>query len=143
MNTLRRTLLTSLALAVVSLSPLAAAEPPATKERLVIQVSDKDPQKWNLALNVAGNVQKELGAGNVEVALVAFGPGISMLTADAEVAGRVGEAITKGVAVEACANSMRAAKINKEDLAENVVVVPAGAVEIMKRQSAGWSYIRP
>ncbi|MFZ1537068.1 MAG: DsrE family protein [Chromatiaceae bacterium] len=143
MNKLRRILLTSLALAMVSLPPLAAGEAPATKERVVIQVSDKDPQKWNLALNVAGNVQKELGAGNVEVALVAFGPGIEMLTADSEVAGRLGEAITKGVAVEACANSMRANKINQEDLAKNVVVVPAGAVEIIKRQSAGWSYLRP
>ncbi len=143
MNSLRRTVLTFLALALVSLPLLAADSPPATKERLVIQVSDKDPQKWNLALNVAGNVQKELGADNVEVALVAFGPGIEMLTADSEVAGRLGEAINRGLAVEACSNSMRMFKINQEDLAKNVAVVPAGAVEIIKRQRAGWSYLRP
>lgn len=143
MNSHRRTVLTFLALALVSLPLLAADAPPATKERLVIQVSDKDPQKWNLALNVAGNVQKELGADNVEVALVAFGPGIEMLTADSEVAGRLGEAITRGLAVEACSNSMRMFKINQEDLAKNVAIVPAGAVEIIKRQRAGWSYLRP
>jgi len=143
LNSLRRTVLTFLALALVSLPLLAADSPPATKERLVIQVSDKDPQKWNLALNVAGNVQKELGADNVEVALVAFGPGIEMLTADSEVAGRLGEAINRGLAVEACSNSMRMFKINQEDLAKNVAVVPAGAVEIIKRQRAGWSYLRP
>lgn len=143
MNSLRRTVLTFLALALVSLPLLAADSPPATKERLVIQVSDKDPQKWNLALNVAGNVQKELGADNVEVALVAFGPGIEMLTADSEVAGRLGEAINRGLAVEACSNSMRMFKINQEDLAKNVAVVPAGAVEIIKRQRDGWSYLRP
>lgn len=143
MNSHRRTVLTFLALALVSLPLLAADGPPATKERLVIQVSDKDPQKWNLALNVAGNVQKELGADNVEVALVAFGPGIEMLTADSEVAGRLGEAINRGLAVEACSNSMRMFKINQEDLAKNVAVVPAGAVEIIKLQRAGWSYLRP
>jgi len=119
-----------------------AAKVPA-KERVVIQVSEGDPKKWALALNVATNVQKDLGADKVQVELVAFGPGIGMLKADAEIATRVGDVIGSGVEVSACANSMRLQKIEEADLTDKVTVVPAGAVQIIKRQREGWAYLRP
>ena len=148
MEPIHRRLIAAFAIAALALSfPAGAAQkqlakaPP--KERVVIQVSDNDPKRWALALNVASNIQKELGADKVEVALVAFGPGISMLAAEAEIANRLSDAMTSGVAVEACSNSMKVAKLIPDDLTKNVVVVPAGAVEIMKRQRAGWTYLRP
>jgi intracellular sulfur oxidation DsrE/DsrF family protein len=45
----------------------------------VIQVSDNDPAKWGLALNNARNVQQDLGKDNVQIEIVAYGPGLAML----------------------------------------------------------------
>lgn len=148
MKVIRHGLLTAFAIAAWAFTlPAGAASinTPAEspKERVVIQVSDSDPKRWALALNVASNIQKELGADKVQVALVAFGPGISMLAAEAEISNRVLDAMATGVAVEACSNSMKVVKLGPDDLTRNVMVVPAGAVEIMKRQRAGWTYLRP
>ena len=41
------------------------------RHKLIIQVSDNDPAKWNLALNNAKNVQDDVGAANVDIAIVA------------------------------------------------------------------------
>lgn len=54
----------------------------AKQERLVLQMSDGDPTKWNLVLNNAENVQQALGAKNVTVEIVAYGPGLDMLKAE-------------------------------------------------------------
>src|SRR3954468_17768957 len=80
------------------------------KSRLVFQVSDNDPAKWNLTLNNANNVQKDVGAGNVDIEIVAYGPGIGMLKADSVAANRVGDAVAAGVKVVACENTMQAQK---------------------------------
>ncbi len=113
------------------------------KAKVVFQVSDGEPGKWNLALNNARNVQQDLGAGKVDIEIVAYGPGIGMLKADAVTANRINEAAKSGVKVVACENTMTALKLTKADMNANIGYVPAGVVELMKRQSEGWAYIRP
>ena len=49
----------------------------ATRNRLVFQVTDEDSRKWNTILANVNNVQEELG--QVEIAVVAIGPGLGML----------------------------------------------------------------
>lgn len=115
----------------------------ADKSRMVIQVSDNDPGKWNLALNNAKNIQKDLGKDNVELEVVAYGPGINMLKAESEVANRVGEAVDAGVKVMACENTMRGQKLSKEDMNPKIGYVPSGVVEIMRREQQGYAYLRP
>ncbi len=110
---------------------------------VVFQVSDNDPAKWNLALNNANNVLKDLGDQKPQIEIVVYGPGIGMLKADATTANRVNEAVKSGVSVVACENTMRAQKLTKADMNTSIGYVPAGVVEIMTRQSQGWSYIRP
>jgi len=119
-----------------------AAQKPQ-KERVVIQVSDADPQKWNLALNNAKNVQTDLGADKTEVEIVAYGPGIGMLKADAIIANRVEDAVASGVKVVACENTMHAQKLTRDDMNKKVDYVAAGVVELMRRQQQGYAYIRP
>ena len=134
----------SLAAASLALLPTATwAQQPAAKNRVVVQVSDNDPGKWNLALNNARNLQADLGAGNVEIEIVAYGPGIGMLKQDSAVGNRIGEALASGVRVEACENTMRGQKLAKTDMLNGIGYVPAGVVEIMQKQQQGWSYLRP
>lgn len=114
-----------------------------TPAKLVFQVSDGDAAKWNLALNNAKNVQQELGASKVQIEIVAYGPGIGMLKDDATTANRVSEAAQSGIQIVACENTMTALKLTKAEMNKSVGYVPAGVVELMKRQSEGWAYIRP
>jgi intracellular sulfur oxidation DsrE/DsrF family protein len=126
-------------------APPAAAQAPqaSVRPRVVLQVSDGDPAKWNLALNNAKNVQADLGAANVDIELVAYGPGIGMLKADSVVGNRVDEAIAAGVKVVACENTMKGQKLTQADMLNRIDYVQAGVVEIMQRQQQGWAYIRP
>lgn len=122
---------------------LPASSLAADKSKMVIQVSSNDAATWNLALNNAKNVQKDVGKDNVELEIVAYGPGINMLKAESEVSNRVNEAIDSGVQVMACENTMRNLKLGKEDMNAKVGYVPSGVVEIMRRQQQGYTYLRP
>jgi intracellular sulfur oxidation DsrE/DsrF family protein len=113
------------------------------KERVIIQVSDSDPKKWNLALNNAKNVQVDLGADKTEVEIVAYGSGIDMLKADALVANRIEDAVASGVKVVACENTMKAQKLTRDDMHRKIEYVNAGVVELMRKQQQGYAYIRP
>ena len=120
-------------------TPQAAAE----KQKVVFQVSAGDPKTWNLALNNAKNVQQDLGAQNVEVEIVAYGPGIGMLKFDSPVASRIDEAAGEGVKIVACENTMTAQNLTKGDMLASVGYVRAGVIELMKKQKEGYAYIRP
>ena len=133
-----------LAASLVVASPTAAQAPQASgRPRVVLQMSEADPAKWNLALNNAKNIQTDLGAANVDIELVAYGPGIGMLKADSVVGNRVDEAIAAGVKVVACENTMKGQKLSQTDMLNKLSYVQAGVVEIMQRQQQGWAYIRP
>lgn len=131
------------ALAQSTAPAVASANASAQANRIVIQVSDNDPAKWNLALNNARNIQTDLGASNVAIEIVAYGPGINMLKMDSAVGGRIDEALASGVKVVACENTMRGAKLAKPDMLDKIGYVPAGVVELMQRQQQGWAYLRP
>ena len=115
----------------------------AAANKVVVQVSDADPAKWNLALNNVRNLQADLGAKNVDIEIVAYGPGIGMLKTDSVVGNRIGEALSSGVKVVACENTMRGQELVKADMLDGIGYVGAGVVEIMQRQQQGWSYLRP
>lgn len=137
-----------LAVAVALSLPLAsldsaAAEAPAAKEKLVMQVSDGDPGKWNLALNNAKNLQQSYGADKIDIEIVTYGPGVNMLKLDSAVANRIDEAKQAGVAIVACQNTMKNMKLTEADMLPNTSYVPAGVVEIIKKQRDGYAYIRP
>jgi uncharacterized protein len=113
------------------------------REKVVIQVSDSVPGKWNLALNNAKNIQDLIGKDKVDVEIVAYGPGIDMLKFESEVGPRIDRALADGVKVMACENTMKNMKLSKPDMLSSIGYVPSGVVEIMRKEKDGWSYIRP
>jgi intracellular sulfur oxidation DsrE/DsrF family protein len=121
----------------------AAAQAVSAASKVVIQVSDFESSNWYLALNNAKNVQQELGRDKSEIEIVVYGPGIGMLKADSVTSNRVTEAVRAGIKVVACQNTMKAQKISQADMHPDIGYVTAGVVEIMKRQSEGWAYVRP
>ncbi len=116
---------------------------PQKRHKIVIQVSDNDPAKWNLALNNAKNLQDDVGAANVDIEIVAYGPGIGMLKLESPTGSRVADAMKANIKVLACENTMRGQKLTRDDMLPALSYVPAGVTEIMTKQSEGWAYLRP
>ena len=121
----------------------ASAQDAAKPTRVVVQVSEADPARWNLALNNVKNLQDDLGANNVTLEIVAYGPGIGMLKFDAVTNPSVSEALKSGVSIQACENTMRNQKLVRADMHSSIGYVPAGVVAIVRRQQEGWAYLRP
>lgn len=142
---IRSTLLAAAFAAVLSLAPAAqaaeASKPAA--HRLVIQVSDGDAARWNLAINNLQNVQADVGKDKVDLELVAYGPGIGMLKVESTVGPRISDLVKSGVRVVACENTMTKQKLTKADMLPGIDYVPAGVVELMEKQQQGWAYVRP
>ncbi len=118
----------------------------ADKQKLVIQVSSADPITHKIALNNAVNVQKALGMDNVDIEIVAYGPGLGLLTAQNKQAKRVSSLAMQDITFSACANTMTAIekkKGKKPVLIEGIKVVQAGVLRIMELQQQGYAYIRP
>ena len=126
---------------LVAGAPSAAADP--VKYKVVLQVSDADPAKWNLALNNANNIQHDLGKDNVQIEIVAYGPGLAMLKSESKVSPRLAQALDSSIGLLACENTMRNTKTTREQMYNGISYVDAGVVHIMKRQREGWAYVRP
>ncbi len=115
--------------------------------KVVIQVSTDDPRTQAIALNNAVNLQKALGPGNIQVEIVAYGPGLSLLTKNGRQSKRVQDlTMYDEFTFSACGNTMNKVKRKKgksPQLVEGVKVVPAGVQRIMELQEQGYAYIRP
>ena len=143
-------LIMSLCAALLALSTWAVAHAGQDgfdkPHKLVIQVSSADPLVQKIALNNAVNVQKALGPENVAVEVVAYGPGLSIMTPKSAESSRIPDLALQDVVFSACGNTMKeAAKKSGKDvkLVEGVRVVPAGVLRIMELQAEGYAYIRP
>lgn len=133
----------AIGLIVGAVSGCVPMQPKPEKVGFVIQVSDNDAAKWNLALNNAKNVQSDIGKDKSEIEIVAYGPGINMLKDDSVVGNRLDEAKAAGIKIYACGNTMKGMKLTKEDLHPSAEVVKAGVLEIGDKQQKGWVYVRP
>ncbi|MCK4742319.1 MAG: DsrE family protein [Sulfuriflexus sp.] len=127
-------------------STTGASDDFGPKHKLVIQVSSSDPLTQKIALNNAVNIQKGLGIDNIAVEIVAYGPGLSILTAKSKNAKRVASLAVQGIRFSACGNTIK--KITKKKgkapkLVNGVKVVPGGVGRIIALQEKGYSYIRP
>lgn len=126
-------------------SPALAGE---KTHKLAIQVSEADVQKMNIAINNATNVIKYYGVANVEVEIVAYGPGLNLFLKNSKLQKRLQALHALGnVRYGVCGNTMRKRKFTKADLLQDAFVqnsiVTSGVVRLMELQEQGYSYVRP
>ena len=141
---MRRRFIASLsALGLLQLPRAARAQPAGKAQRLLIQISDYDPQVWGLALVNARNVRHDLGPGNVQLEIIAYGPAIRMLEAESDWRDRVTQVIDEGIRVIACENTMTSLGLKRDDMLGGVEFVKTGLAHVMRRQLEGWAYARP
>lgn len=110
--------------------------------RVVFQVSDDNPAAHETALRNIRNTAADLGA-DAEVALVAHGPGIRLVTGDSGFVDELADLVKQDVEVLACRNTLGRLGLGLEELLPGVEVVSAGIAEIVRRQNGGWAYVRP
>jgi intracellular sulfur oxidation DsrE/DsrF family protein len=133
-------------LLVLLLSMTSFAQADEVKNKLVIQVSTDDPRTQKIALNNAVNLQKLYGMDNIVIEIVAYGPGLGLLTKKSGQASRVESLALQDIHFSACGNTMKkvARKSGKMPvLLEGVNQVTAGVARIMELQQQGYAYIRP
>jgi intracellular sulfur oxidation DsrE/DsrF family protein len=121
--------------------------------RIAIQIDQNDPQIMNLVLNNATNVIEAYRAKNedVDVDIVAYGPGLHMLRADTSpVQDRIKRlkemAFPGKIQFSACNNTkqgMEKAEGHTISVVPDATIVPSGVVHLMELQERGWSYVRP
>ena len=100
---------------------LAQEEKAFAEHKFVLQISDMDPSKQTLVLNVANNILKAYGTDQVDIEIVAFSAGLRLLFEDNANAGRIDGLVQSGVRFFACQNTIdnmsntlgRPVKINK------------------------------
>lgn len=129
----------------------AVAEESLADHKLALQISDNNPQKMNTVLNVAANVTRhyESLGETVEIRVVAFNAGLHMLREDTSpVLARLQSfgGSMPNVTFAACGNTingMTKKEGKKPPIVELAEHVPAGVVDLMTLNEAGWTVIRP
>ncbi|MEJ2060886.1 MAG: DsrE family protein [Gammaproteobacteria bacterium] len=137
--------LRSFAASTVQMPPIE--NKPFAKHHIVLQLSDRDPFKQTLVLNVAKNLANYYGPDNVDIEIVAFGPGLKLLLADNVNKGRIANLVASDdIRFSACNNTLHAftKKLGyKPKLNPHAVVVPAGAARIIDLEQHGYTLIKP
>jgi intracellular sulfur oxidation DsrE/DsrF family protein len=127
---------------LILLSLPATAQPPA-HHRVVIEVATVGWNGWALTIGNAETLQRAFGADGIEIEIVLHGPGIAMVhKSDVEFAARIQQLASRGVRFVACETSLKLGGTPAADLFPFVSVVDSGIVEVVKKQEAGWTYLK-
>lgn len=125
-----------------------AAEP---VHKVAVHVDENDPQRMNMALNNVQNMKSfyESAGEQVEIEVVAYGPGLHMLRADTSpVKDRISAMSLEieGLTFSACGNTLKGMAKNEGkdiELLSESRTVPSGVVRLVELQEDGYAYVRP
>lgn len=127
-------------------APALGAEQDFGEYKYVLHISDMDPSKQDLILNNARNLLDAYPPGQVEVEIVAYGPGLRLMFADNVNAKRIDSLSQSGVKFTACGNTLKGmAKLlgDEPKLTPAARVVPGGIVRIGELVRQGYIYVKP
>jgi intracellular sulfur oxidation DsrE/DsrF family protein len=135
-----RTLITLAVLGCASLSMTALGQ--AKAHKVLFSVTSPDEKEWGLVIGNIRNLVAGLGEDTVDVEVVAFGPGLSLVVKGSPLEAELQALEGKHVKFVACQNAMRARKVTADDLQAGVGQVPAGIIEVVTKQEQGWTYVK-
>jgi intracellular sulfur oxidation DsrE/DsrF family protein len=144
---------TAFSIAILTFFAFAAQADDAKPHRVSIQVDQNDPAVMNLVLNNASNIMSEYHARgeDVQVEIVAYGPGLNMLREDTSpVKDRIKHikeaSFPSKIQFSACNNTkegMEKKEGHPISIVSEATLVSSGAVRLIELQEQGWSYLRP
>jgi intracellular sulfur oxidation DsrE/DsrF family protein len=112
------------------------------KHRVVFQMN-MPSESWNQLLGNVGNIQKSFGTEGLQIEIVFYGKGLTaLLKTNKDFEERLKKLAADGVILGACQNSMRLMKVTSDDIFPFSTQVDSGVAELVRKQEAGWTYIR-
>ena len=113
------------------------------KHRVVFEVNVQGTEQWQGILKNIENLQKAFGRETTEIEVVAHGKGLGLILKTNEAMRERLQLISdSAVHFAACQNTMRHMNLKREDLIPFATTVDSGVAEVVRKQEAGWSYIK-
>jgi intracellular sulfur oxidation DsrE/DsrF family protein len=139
-----KAILTTIALMLGLVLAALSQTPPGPKHHAVFQMTDPKGDEWDHLLAHVINMRKAFATdGGVEIEVVFFGAGLDMLRkTNIDDAAIFADFATQGVKLAACQNSMRDRNVKTEDLFPFASQVDSGVAELVRKQEAGWAYLK-
>jgi intracellular sulfur oxidation DsrE/DsrF family protein len=120
---------------------------PFAEAHIVLQLGDGDAETQSRVLNVANNLIKHYGGPDfVDIEIVAYGPGISLLYPDNDNAERISSLLVNEIKFVGCMNTVNTItrKTGKKPaLIPETIPVKTGVAHLVERAGQGWVVIRP
>jgi intracellular sulfur oxidation DsrE/DsrF family protein len=120
---------------------------PFAEAHIVLQLGDEDAKIQARVISVANNLIKHYGGPDfVEIEIVAYGPGISLLYPDNPNASRISSLLVSDVKFVGCMNTVETITRTtgkKPDLIPATVPVKTGVAHLVERAGQGYVVIRP
>jgi hypothetical protein len=125
----------------------AGDEKPFAEAHIVLQLADGDAETQARVLSVANNLIKHYGGPDfVDIEIVAYGPGISLLFPDNANMPRISSLLANDVRFVGCMNTVEtiARKTGKKpQLIPETIPVQTGVARLVERSTQGFVVIRP
>ena len=116
------------------------------KFKVIIHVNEMD--RWDVALGNVANLFLSVGDDNVDAIVLGNGNSV-VVYEDLQKIKVMSDLSKKGARFRACRNSLNKMKtegkisITESELPDFVEIVPAGIVEVIRRQHEGYAYVKP
>jgi uncharacterized protein len=132
-----------IALTLVLVFAAVSQTPKPAKHRVVMQLNVDGAASWGQLFGNIANVKTAFSPDGAQIEVVCYGKGLMLLLkTNAAYLDRLKREADAGVVFAACQNSMRLRNIKSEDLIPFATEVDSGVAELIRKQEAGWSYIR-
>ncbi len=127
--------------------PTLSGDKPFAEASVVLQLADADAETQGRTLSVANNLIKHYGGPDfVDIEIVAYGPGISLLYPDNAANERVMSLVANGVRFIACLNTLETIARqtgNRPAVIAEAIPVQTGVAHMIERAEQGFAVIRP
>ncbi len=123
------------------------SDKPFAEAHIVLQLADGDAKSQSRVLSVANNLIKHYGGPDfVDIEIVTYGPGISLLYPDNPNHERIASLLTNEVRFVGCLNTVETIerKTGKRPvLIAETIFVQTGVARLVERATQGFVVIRP
>ena len=139
-------LLLTMAPSLAPAQQAALQDKPFAEHRIVLQLSDNDPQKQGLVLSVANNLLKFYDPDKVAIEVVAFGPGIDLLRPENANRKKVESLVAQGARFDVCLNTVDTIEREtgkRPEFISAATPVQVGVAQILLLTENGYTLVRP
>jgi hypothetical protein len=123
------------------------SDKPFAEAHIVLQVADGDAETQTRALSVANNLIKHYGGPDfVDIEIVAYGPGLSLLYPDNPNRDRISSLVSNAVRFAGCLNTVETIERTtgkRPELIPATIPVQTGVARLVELAQQGYVIIRP